>query len=67
MKVSVIVLVYNVEKYIGRCLKSIKNQSLEDFEYLIVNNVTKDNTIEIAKKLSGKIVDLDFLIRKMVV
>lgn len=52
MKVSVIVLVYNVEKYIGRCL--------------IVNNGTKDNSIEIAKKLSGKIVDLDFLIRKTV-
>lgn len=54
MKVSVIVPVYNVEKYIDKCLQSIKNQSLEDFECLIVNDGTKDNSIEIAKKTIGK-------------
>jgi len=49
MKVSVIVPVYNVEKYIAKCLDSIKNQSLSDFECLVINDGTKDNSINIAK------------------
>ena len=36
MKVSVIVPVYNVSNYIEKCLLSIKNQSLKDFECLII-------------------------------
>ena len=49
-KVSVIVPVYNVEKYIEKCLESIKAQSFDDFECLIINDGTKDNSVEIAKK-----------------
>ena len=51
MKVSVIVPVYNVEKYIEKCILSIKNQTLDDFECLIVDDGSKDNSVEIAKKL----------------
>lgn len=51
MKVSVIVPVYNVEKYIGKCLASIKNQTLSDFECLIINDGTKDGSVDVAKKL----------------
>ena len=51
MKVSVIVPVYNVEKYIEKCLISIKNQTLKDFECLIINDGTKDKSVEIAKKV----------------
>ncbi len=51
MKVSVIVPVYNVERYIEKCLLSIKNQTLSDFECLIINDGTKDNSIEVAKKV----------------
>lgn len=50
MKISVIVPVYNTEKYIEKCLLSIKNQTLKDFECLVINDGTKDNSIEIAKK-----------------
>lgn len=49
MKVSVIVPVYNTEKYIEKCLLSIKNQTLKDFECLVINDGTKDNSIVIAK------------------
>lgn len=50
IKVSVIVPVYNVEKYILKCIHSIVNQTLKDIEIVIVNDGTKDNSIEIIKK-----------------
>ncbi len=52
-KVSVIVPVYNVEKYIARCINSIKNQTFKDFEVLIINDGTPDNSIEAAKNVIG--------------
>lgn len=48
-KVSIIVPVYNVEKYFSRCLDSILNQTFQDFEILIVNDLTPDNSIKIAE------------------
>ncbi len=53
MKVSVIVPVYNVERYIEKCLLSIKNQTLTDFECLIINDGTKDDSITVAKIVVG--------------
>lgn len=52
-RISVIVPVYNVEKYIERCINSIKLQSMEDFECLVVNDGTKDASMEIAEKAIG--------------
>lgn len=46
--ISVIVPIYNVEKYIVKCLESIVNQDYKDFELLLVNDGTKDNSIELA-------------------
>lgn len=46
-KVSVIVPVYNVEKYIGRCARSLFEQTLEDIEYIFINDCTPDNSMEI--------------------
>jgi len=43
-KVSVIVPVYNVEKYLGKCLDSLVHQTLEDIEIIVVNDSTKDNS-----------------------
>ncbi len=48
--VSIIVPVYNVENYIEKCLESVRNQSYTKFECLIVNDGSKDRSIEIAKK-----------------
>ena len=44
-KLSVIVPVYNVEKYIEQCLSSILNQDFEDFEVLCVNDCSTDNSL----------------------
>lgn len=43
-KVSVIVPVYNVEKYLSRCLDSLVNQTLEDLQIIVVNDGTKDDS-----------------------
>jgi len=48
-KISVIVPVYNVEKFIKRCLDSIINQTMRDLEIILVNDGSTDN--------SGKICD----------
>ena len=47
VKVSVIVPVYGVEKYIKKCISSIINQTFSDFEIIIVDDGTKDNSIKI--------------------
>ena len=55
IKISVIVPVYNVEKYIRKCIESIINQTFKDIEIIIVNDGTKDNSIKIAEEyLSDK-------------
>ena len=46
-KVSVIIPVYGVEKYIERCARSLFEQTLEDMEFIFVNDCTKDNSIDI--------------------
>lgn len=43
-KVSVIVPVYNVEKYLDRCLNSLVNQTLDDFEIIVINDGSPDNS-----------------------
>lgn len=42
--VSVILPVYNAEKYISRCIRSILSQSMPDFELLIINDASTDNS-----------------------
>lgn len=51
-KVSVIVPIYNVEKYIEQCVNSITSQDLEEIEIILVNDGSTDNSYEIAKKLA---------------
>ena len=50
MKVSVVVPVYNVEKYLKRCLDSIINQTYRNWILLIRDDNSKDNTLEILKE-----------------
>ena len=49
-KISVVVPVYNVAKYIERCVCSLMEQTLNDIEYIFVNDCTPDNSIEILKQ-----------------
>lgn len=53
-KISVIVPVYNVEKYIEKCLNSLINQTLEEIEIIIVNDGTKDNSMKIVKRFQER-------------
>ena len=56
MKISVIIPVYNVEKYIRRCLLSVKDQKCEDFniECLIVDDCSPDGSMTIVRDLIEK-------------
>ena len=49
-KISVIVPVYNAEKYIDRCMQSIYNQTFTDYEIILVNDGSKDKSAEICRK-----------------
>ncbi|MFW5886132.1 MAG: glycosyltransferase family 2 protein [Bacteroidota bacterium] len=50
MKVSIIVPVYNVEKYIQRCLDSIKNQTYRNIECIFVDDCSPDNCFAIIEQ-----------------
>ncbi len=56
-KVSVIVPVYGVEKYISKCLNSLVNQKLNDIEIIVVNDGTKDNSQKIIDEYVKKYPD----------
>ena len=45
--VSIVVPVYGVEKYVKRCLESIDSQSHPDLEVILVNDCTKDRSMEV--------------------
>lgn len=53
MKVSIIIPVYNVSKYIERCLLSALNQTWQDLEIILVDDCTPDDSMEIAKRVAG--------------
>ena len=48
--VSIIVPVYNVEKYIDKCLSSLVNQTLKNIEIIVVNDGSPDNSQKIIDK-----------------
>lgn len=51
---SVIIPVYNEEKYIGRCLQSLIVQTMSNYEVIIIDDGSDDHSIEICKKLQNK-------------
>ena len=50
-KVSIIIPVYGVEKYIERCACSLFEQTLDDIEYLFIDDCTPDKSVEILKRV----------------
>lgn len=50
--VSVILPFYNAEKTIKKAIESIQNQSFKDFELLLIDNASKDESLEIAKAMA---------------
>lgn len=52
--VSIIVPMYNVEKYVRKCLESIHTQTFKDFEVIMVNDGSPDNSAKIALEYAEK-------------
>lgn len=53
-KISIIIPVYNVEKYLSECLESCINQTLQEIEIICVNDFSTDNSIEILSKYAER-------------
>lgn len=53
-KLSIIVPVYNVEKYLPKCLESLIKQTLNDIEIICVNDGSMDNSLAILKEFASK-------------
>ena len=59
MKLSVIIPVYNTERYIEKCLDSIANQTMKDLEIIVVNDGSKDNSEGIINHWAENNKDID--------
>lgn len=59
-KISVVVPVFNGEKYIDKCIKSIHNQTLDDIEIILINDGSTDKTGEICLEMSKKYKNLKY-------
>jgi len=58
VKFSVVVPTYNEEKYIERTLQALKKQTFTDFEIIVKDGGSRDQTVKIAKRFADKIVPL---------
>ena len=63
-KVSIIVPVYNTEKYLDKCLNSLVNQTLQDIEIIVVNDGSKDNSEAIINRFKKNYSDKIFYLNK---
>ena len=50
-KISIIILVYNVERYVEKCMRSLFGQTFEDIEFIIIDDGSSDKSIDIVKNL----------------
>lgn len=53
-KISIIVPVYNTEKFLEKCLNSLINQTLKDIEIICINDGSTDNSLQILEKFADK-------------
>ena len=54
VKISIVIPVHNIEKYLSQCLESIKNQTLSDFEVICINDGSTDSSLKILKDFASK-------------
>jgi glycosyltransferase involved in cell wall biosynthesis len=55
-KISVVIPAYNEEEHIGRCLESVRRQTVKPYEVIVVDNNSTDRTEEISGKLADRVV-----------
>ncbi|MFD1817368.1 Glycosyltransferase involved in cell wall bisynthesis [Pseudarcicella hirudinis] len=55
MKLSIITITYNAEKFLERTIESVINQTERDFEYLIIDGGSKDGTLDIIRRYGNEI------------
>ena len=53
MRFSVVIPVYNVERYLAQCLKSVQAQTFDDFEVVVVNDGSTDGSLSICKAFAN--------------
>ncbi|WP_101698465.1 glycosyltransferase [Clostridium minihomine] len=53
-KISIIIPVYNVEPFVGKCLSTLVHQTFQDFEIIAVNDGSKDGSLEILRYFERK-------------
>ena len=49
IKISIIIPVYNASKFLKKCLDSVENQTFKDYEVILINDGSKDNSLEIIR------------------
>ncbi|MBD3796066.1 MAG: glycosyltransferase family 2 protein [Epsilonproteobacteria bacterium] len=55
-KISIIILTYNAGKYLLTLLEKIKNQSINEYELIIIDSSSKDKTVEIAEQYTNNVI-----------
>lgn len=53
-EISIIVPIYNVEKYLGQCIQSVLDQTFSDFELILIDDGSTDSSLEICDKYANK-------------
>ena len=60
MKVSIITVAFNAEKFLEKTIESVLNQTCKDFEYIIIDGASKDGTVEIITNYELRITSGEF-------
>ena len=64
IKISIIVPVYNKERYIGRCIKSLLYQTLKEIEIIVVDDGSTDDSLLIVEKISKQFDNIKIIKQK---
>lgn len=60
-KVSIIVPIYNVEKYIGRCIESLVNQTYKNIEIIAINDCSTDNSLKLVESYQERYTNISII------